>query len=156
MKTFMGIDPGLKGAYAVIAGDEVIQVDHLPVEKVAANRLEIDGELLYRIMETWPPDAIAVEKVGGLPKQSAPAAFRFGQAYGQILEVAKMFGCPVHRVAPGTWKRTVLAGWTKDKEARRAVAGEIFPDAKLKLTRKKDQDRADALLIAEWLRRTAS
>jgi crossover junction endodeoxyribonuclease RuvC len=55
-------------------------------------------------------------------------------------------------VRPRAWKKDM--GLTADKDESLSMARELWPDAPL--ARKKDNGRAEALLIAEWLRRQDS
>lgn len=54
-----------------------------------------------------------------------------------------------HTVQPQTWKRAFgLIG--KDKDESRTTALALYPSAQHALQRKKDHNRAEALLIAHW------
>jgi crossover junction endodeoxyribonuclease RuvC len=62
-------------------------------------------------------------------------------------------GSYVEEVVPTVWKKAMgLAG--KDKEAARLKACGLFPHAGLSL--KKDHNRAEALLLADYLRRRSN
>ena len=63
---------------------------------------------------------------------------------------------PHQQVHPATWKAVVMAGCTKDKDASRVKAMQLYPKTAKDLTRKKDHGRADALLMAVWAQRVSS
>lgn len=91
----------------------------------------------------------ALEKVGARPGDGGTSAFRFGDSYGQARAVLQVMGVPYLRAIPAVWKRRFgLIG--QDKDAARLLAIQRFPAAAFQLQRKKDNGRADALLIALW------
>ena len=144
---YVGIDPGAKGAIAVIAGD-LIMIEDMPDSKRA---LEI-----LRKPQPWDC-RVAVEQVHPLPGQSCIASF----TYGENFLLAKLLGMwynnsPV-MVAPQRWKKFYdlkrYPSETKTEYKRKSVdkARELFPQATELLKYSKD-GRAEALLIANWLR----
>ncbi|MCF7992243.1 MAG: hypothetical protein K9M02_17525 [Thiohalocapsa sp.] len=73
--------------------------------------------------------------------------FAFGRAAGVAEGVIGALALPMVLVTPQTWKRRArLLG--KDKDAGRALALGLFPEVAADLARKRDQGRADALLLA--------
>ncbi len=93
---------------------------------------------------TGDPEAMA--------RQGAVSAFSYGRGFGVWLGVLGTLEIPITLIRPQAWKRLLLAGYaTKDKDAARAVAAGLFPG--LDLGRRKDQGRAEAILIAEARRR---
>lgn len=151
---FVGIDPGLQGAIAVIDGEGRFQeVVDMPV--ITTRRKEIDFVTLWPILSRIIADArfVVLEKVGGLPKQSAPAAFNFGAGWG-FLRAALIASQVRHDlISPQRWKKSILEGGFKDKGASRECARRHFPDAHDHLNLKKHHGRAEALLMAEYGRR---
>lgn len=95
-----------------------------------------------------------IEKVGSMPKQGVSSTFKFGRSYGEIIGVVAAHKLRMDFVPPGVWKRTF--GLSKDKDASRLKAMELFPQLRDRLTRKKDHNRAEALLIAEYARRAGA
>lgn len=157
---YLGIDPGLGGALALIDDNgSFVGIWDLPVIRVGkGSRRAVDGVELFRVLADRSRYAVPVlEKVGGLPRQSAPAAFTFGYGYGlivQSLHALRMLepdGHPcLHQVTPQAWKKMLLAGTDKSKGTAVLRAKALFPTAASCLTRKKDHGRAEALLIAEY------
>lgn len=91
---------------------------------------------------------------GGRQSMGATSAFNFGMGYGQWLGILSALRLPYQKVHPRTWKGQVMAGCAKDKDASRQKAMELYPNAANKLSRKKDNGRADALMIATWAYKT--
>ena len=84
-----------------------------------------------------------------MPGQGVSSTFKFGVSFGGVLSLAERFNCPWHTVAPRTWKNALQLDSDKDKSL--LMARELWPDAPL--ARKKDNGRAEALLLAEYWRR---
>jgi crossover junction endodeoxyribonuclease RuvC len=150
---WIGIDPGLRtGAIAAI--------DHhggfIAAEDIAAVGDKIDARALRQqiLNMTLPGDdyAICIEQVGVMPRQGLVSSGRFMRAFGSIGAVAELSAGSVYFVIPQVWKKAMSL--TADKDKSLAEARILFPSAKLLL--KKDHGKAEALLIAEYARRTFS
>jgi crossover junction endodeoxyribonuclease RuvC len=89
-----------------------------------------------------------MEQVHSMPNQGVSSTFSFGRAVGVISAVCELTNYPFHLVTPQRWKKHF--GLTADKNEALDLARKLFPAAKLKL--KKDINRAEALLIAEYWR----
>ena len=160
----IGIDPGLTGAVARIrqTGDPLVltyQVWDAPTGKDGKHTVLLGREMkkiLYEascLPQVGTIDVIVfIEKVHSMPKQCVASSFNFGQGYGLWLGLIVGLGLPYEQVTPQRWQKETLAGMQGGKDASRIRAQELFPDAHL--SRKKDHGRADALLIAEYGRRT--
>lgn len=85
-----------------------------------------------------------------MPGQGVSSTFKFGRAVGAIDAIADMMFGFWHIVSPQRWKKAM--GVNQDKLKSLTVARELWPNAPL--SRMKDHGRAEALLIAEYLRRT--
>lgn len=158
----IGIDPGISGAIAVLADGEAGVIVDMPVLKVGENN-EVDARqlaLFIRAARDFHPQATVtavIERVRAMPpkrgadgeerKAGPQSSFNFGDHYGKAKAVLELLGIPYTRAEPASWKRQFgLTG--KPKDASRVLALQRFPDAAYQLTRKKDNGRADALLIA--------
>jgi Holliday junction resolvasome RuvABC endonuclease subunit len=138
---FLSIDPGaISGAYALFFAGKPVKVGDLPVVDG-----QLDGAELGRMVAGMELEAAVVERVASMPKQGVASTFRFGMAVGIIHGVVLANEVPLHLVTPGTWKRYFRLTGT-DKDAARALAIRLWP-AMQGLSRKKDQGRADALLM---------
>lgn len=143
----IGIDPGVSGALAFLSGANAAVLD-MP---------NADGQVLadplYGILADWHAETVYIEKAQSMPGQGVSSTFKYGVGYGVILGVCAARGIAVVEVSPAKWKKAMgLTG--KDKEASRALACKLFPSVASKMMRKKDHGRAEALLIAEYARRT--
>jgi crossover junction endodeoxyribonuclease RuvC len=142
----IGIDPGLEGAIAFI-GSHDAQVWDMPVAGAGKTRT-VSGRLVAETLFGLRIDAAVVESVHAMPKQGVSSSFRFGMAYGTVLGAIQALSIPIIHVTPAKWKAHFRL--RADKEMARQRAIELFPSCAARLTRKKDADRAEALLIARW------
>ena len=145
----LSIDPGLSGAWAVIDTETGIRdCNDLPVAGLKADR-RVTAPLLRNIVVNFKPDMAVVEQASAMPKQGVSSMFRYGQAYGCILGVIGACDVPMTLVRPNLWKKHFnLAGGDKEAARNRAIA--LAPECASALARKKDHQRAEALLIGLW------
>lgn len=152
-RPIIGFDVGLSGAYAIMTDDSTVTgVDDLPIMGEGAKR-GIDAANLADVVRTANPRLAVVEQVNAMPGQGVSSMFRFGETKGVIFGVLAALGIPVMWVTPQKWKGSY--GLAKDKEQARRLAIETWPSVAKSLGRKKDNGRAEALLIAEWGRKNA-
>jgi crossover junction endodeoxyribonuclease RuvC len=174
----MGIDPGKTGALAMRSLDGLWRgVDCPLVETSTKTRKSkttgkvtttvkkesspvLMAELIRDVMEAAVhKDArfvVYVEKVSAMPGQGVTSMFSFGRNFGQWEGAVAALGCEIHYVTPQRWKKVMLADAPKGKEASRMKALQLFPYLAAELKRKKDNGRAEALLIGEYGRRAES
>jgi len=144
---YLGIDPGFTGAWGLINhhGNYVGCGDMIHNEKW------IDINSAYReisLIRENDDMMIVVEAVHAMPKQGVSSSFKFGIAYGQALSLAQRFLVDWELVVPRVWKGDLSL--TSDKTDSLNMARQRWPEAPL--GRIKDNGRAEALLLAEWLR----
>lgn len=158
MICIIGIDPGLTGAIAAITPNGSIELHDCPVFKVGNKSVYNPvgmAILLRQYQESSPSLLVAVEKVHSMPGQGVASTFCFGEGYGVWLGILAALNIAHELVTPQAWKKALMNGQIKDKDASRLVAMRLFPEASNQLQLKKHHGRADALLIAEFLRRKA-
>ena len=148
-----GIDPGLSGALAfVVERFDVRSVHDMPIFEVArggkAKRRELDGQALHDLLTGQPIAHAFVEQAQAMPGQAAYATGVFFQSYGVILGLLIGLRIPYTIVHPRTWKKTLSVPAGKD--AARARASQLLPDAAGWWPLKKHDGRAEAALIAVW------
>ena len=155
----MGIDPGMHGACAIVdnSTDKVLAVWDLPLIEDGV-RNHIDVQMLTEFLLHWAPRlrSVWIENVQpmfGRGKDSkammGSASFRFGMVVGQIRTCVTLAGLKYDLVHPQSWKRCFeLKGG--EKEPSRQLALSLYPDADYWLKRKKDADRAEAILMARY------
>lgn len=146
-KVYVGIDSGAKGAIAVIAGD-LVMIKDMPTAEEA---LEI-----FRKPQPWDC-RVALEQVHPLPGQSCIASFTYGENFLLAKLISLWYNNSPVMVSPQRWKKYYglkkEPNETKTEYKRKSVdkARELFPQATELLKYSKD-GRAEALLIANWLR----
>lgn len=146
----LAIDPGLSGAFARYDGQTLV-VDAMPTVRRDAgprntSRAFMDELRIARALPALKIDLAVIEKVGGLPRQSAPAAFTFGRGVGFLLGVLAGAGVEIREVHASTWKAALVV--PADKKLARARASELFPAYAELWSRAKDDGLAEAAMIA--------
>ena len=140
---YIGIDPGKKGAMAILNGDEVTLIPWDLRQYIQAI-LDIGEEKAFCI----------VESVAAMPGQGVTSMFSFGENFGMIQGVLAAMGIPYQLVKPRQWKKAFSV--TGDKNTSVAVCKRLFPDVVLRRTercRKDDDNLAEALLMAFYAKR---
>lgn len=155
MKTtcYLGIDPGKSGAICLLHGEGVLIKDTPVMHDGDKNQYDIKEMIeivkLFRTIGGGWPTAI-IEQVNAMPGQGVTSMFSMGYGLGLWHSILACHGVPFVRVRPQEWKKSFgLKG--KDKGASILRAQELYPQADIRL--KKHHDRAEALLMAEFLRR---
>ena len=156
----IGIDPGISGAICFFESDIIKDVIEMPVmadgkkNKRQINGPQIVNEIQKRI-ENIPKKNIfvVVEHVSAMPGQGVTSMFNFGQSFGVIKGICSALKLPIYFVRPVKWKKYFNLLKT-DKEASRSKAIQIFPYISSKLSKKKDNNKADAILIASFFNNT--
>jgi len=151
MKTrlYAGIDPGVSGAVGfVLADGSFSDVLDMPTLATTTGRRQIDFAALAAILRDHAPAFVLVERVGSRPGEGAMGAFAFGMSYGGILGTLGALALPHDVVQPASWKRKAGIPPGAPKAASIAQALRLLPDAASHLARKKDDGRAEALLLA--------
>lgn len=154
----IGIDPGLTGAFILMSSDgEVVDVADIPVMAAGKGGTKVKNIVNYAatfsILSQWVEDyGVAeawIESVGSRPTDGVAAAFSFGMTFGALRAIVACTKQPLNLVTPGTWKKYFKLP-SADKEVARGFAINQFPEATKFLTRKKDHNRAEAILIAYY------
>ena len=152
----IGIDPGISGAICFFENGKIIDVIEMPsMSEGKKNKKQVNGNQLFneiksRISEIKDGHVCAVvEHVTAMPGQGVTSMFNFGQSFGVIKGICSAMQLPIHFVRPTKWKKYFnLINTSKDASRSRAI--EIFPKVSDKLKRKKDSNKADAILIASY------
>jgi crossover junction endodeoxyribonuclease RuvC len=141
---FAAIDPG--AVHAAIA----VFHSHTPVfvDDIRTVNGMLDPTAFAHALGDMKVERLVVENVHAMPKQGVSSTFRFGRGVGIIHGVAGALRLPLTLVTPTQWK--AYHGLSADKEASRALAIRKWPEHNRRLDRKKDADRAEALLMGDW------
>lgn len=146
----LGIDPGFSGAIALLNPlTRELEVIDMPVLPGAKGRSRLDHATIANIMSPQPDtgaDMAVMELVSAMPGQGVTSMFRFGQVYGALEMAIVGHGYMRYDVTPATWKKHFKL--SRDKDVSRGMAMDRFPAYANKFTRKKDDGRAEAALIA--------
>ncbi|MCA3186974.1 MAG: hypothetical protein INH13_25815 [Cupriavidus sp.] len=159
----LAADPGIEGAicaYDVRAGR--MDIHDMPTQTVAtgrkATRKSIDRAGVYEIIRTYMvfgAEWFFCEQVGGLPGQSAPAAFNFGRGVGYLEMAATISGMRWEPVPAATWKRVMRC--PADKDAAISRACELMPEIRDQFVSKGSKalrsGRAEAAMLALYAER---
>ena len=152
----IGIDPGISGAICFFKDGKIIDVIDMPTmasgnkNKKQINSSQIFNEISLRI-ENYKSENInvVVEQVSAMPGQGVTSMFNFGQAFGILKGICSAMHLPVYYVRPAKWKKYFNL-INSEKDASRTRAIEIFPYFSSQLSKKKDNNKADAILIASF------
>ena len=152
----IGVDPGISGAICFFLDGKIIDVIEMPSmadgkkNKKQVNGNQLCNEIKVRLSEVNKDEVcLVVEQVSAMPGQGVTSMFNFGQSYGVIKGICSAMQIPIHFVRPTKWKKYFnLINTSKDASRSRAI--EIFPTVSDKLKRKKDSNKADAILIASY------
>lgn len=148
-KIIIGIDPGFSGAIAELTLDgKFISVVDMPV--IAGEKKELHATAIREILRR--ASHVFIEKAQPMPKQGISSTSRYVGSFKLIEGICVGLGIPRTVVLPQVWKKAMLNSMRKDKGASILRAEQLFPEADF--SRKKDHGKADALLIAEYGRRS--
>jgi len=148
-KIYLGIDPGQKGALAMIHGTEVSVIE-MPV----LGNKEIDGLTIFNWLPISSPDqdvVCALEKAQAMPKQGITSTFNYGVGFGVIKTALNITKTPYIEVRPAKWKK--YFSLKSDKKQAVAMASKLFPDIIFHTPRGRILDgHAEALLLAYYVK----
>lgn len=146
----IGIDPGTNGAIAYMTrtGKLVRLVDMPKESKIIGKGEQVSIPLLIEELSKFKIHKAVIEQVGSMPGNSGRSMFTFGRALGAIEAVLVTMDIEISWIRPADWKRKYkLTG--KNKDVARSMAMQLYPLMASELKRKKDIDRAEAILIAK-------
>jgi hypothetical protein len=149
MPIYAGIDVGVQGAIGFVdESGAFLDVLDLPMLKTSTGRQALDRAELVSILRAKAPAFVTVELVGVRPGEGAVGAFAFGKGQGIILGILTALGIPHNEVQPQVWKKLVGIPAGSPKDVSIATAKRLLPGSVEYLKRKKDDGRAEALLMA--------
>ena len=156
----IGIDPGISGSICFFEDGKILEVIEMPVmtegkkNKKQVNGAQIYNEFLKRINKKDDQIIrVVIEQVSAMPGQGVTSMFNFGQSYGILKGICSAMQLPMFFVRPTKWKKYFnLINSQKDASRTRAI--EIFPYFSTQLSKKKDSNKADAILIASFYHET--
>ena len=153
-----GVDPGVNGAISILKNKIIIDIYEMPTMiDGKKNKKQINGPYLSAIIKKYLKDkklnneefVLLAEQVNAMPGQGVTSMFNFGQSCGVIKGVCAALSLPIYFVRPAKWKKHYNLINT-NKDASRTKAIEIYPNASTQLSKKKDLNKAESLLIARY------
>ncbi len=154
----IGIDPGLSGAIAIIENNKVLGIFDMPVmAEGKKNKRQLNSAQLVNIIKEnvkkEDETVVVVEQVNAMPGQGVTSMFNFGQTFGAIKGVCAALNLPIFFVRPSKWKKYFeLINSSKDSSRTKVI--EMYPSLSNKLSKKKDVNKSDAILIARFYSET--
>jgi crossover junction endodeoxyribonuclease RuvC len=154
----IGVDPGLTGAIAILDGNKVINLFEMPVmAEGKKNKRQLNSAQLVSIIKenikNKEETAVIVEQVNAMPGQGVTSMFNFGQTFGAIKGVCAALELPIFFVRPSKWKKHFeLINSSKDSSRTKVI--EMYPSLSNQLSKKKDVNKSDAILIARFYNET--
>ena len=151
----IGIDPGLSGAVAVLDDLKIFDLFDMPVmSEGKKNKNQLNSAQLVDIMKRHILSNVTyviVEQVSAMPGQGVTSMFNFGQTFGAIKGICASLNLPIFYVRPAKWKKHFdLINASKDASRTKVI--EMYPSISDRLRKKKDVNKADAILIARYFR----
>ena len=156
----IGMDPGISGAICFFENGEVKEIIDIPsMADGKKNKRQINGPQVYneissRIKNTPKKEIVVViEQVSAMPGQGVTSMFNFGQSFGVLKGICSAMQLSMRFIRPAKWKK--YFGLIKtEKDASRTKVIEIFPYISSQLSKKKDSNKADAILISSFFHNT--
>ena len=149
----IGIDPGITGAICFFLDGKIKDVIDMPTmasgnqNKKQINSSQLFNEISSRVESFNSKNInVVVEQVSAMPGQGVTSMFNFGQSFGVIKGVCAAMQLPIFFVRPAKWKKH----FDLMKDSSRVKAIQMFPKFSSMLSRKKDLNKADAILIAKY------
>ena len=152
----IGIDPGISGAICFMEDGKITDVIEMPSmaegkkNKKQVNSSQIFNEISSKIKNYNKSEVkVVIEHVTAMPGQGVTSMFNFGQSFGILKGICSAMQLPLYFVRPAKWKKHYnLINSQKDASRTRAI--EIFPYFSSQLSKKKDSNKAEAILIASF------
>ena len=152
----IGIDPGISGSICFFENGKILDVVEMPTmtdgkkNKKQVNGSQIYNEITKRVNQTDKKNVrVVIEQVSAMPGQGVTSMFNFGQSFGLLKGICSAMQLPMYFVRPAKWKKYFNL-INSEKDASRTKVIEIFPYFSSNLSKKKDSNKADAILIASY------
>ena len=152
----IGIDPGLSGGIAILDDLKIYNIFDMPImSEGKKNKNQLNSAQLVNIINKHvlkkENTFVIVEQVSAMPGQGVTSMFNFGQTFGSIKGICAALGLPIFYVRPAKWKKHFEL-INSSKDASRTKVIEMYPSISSRLAKKKDVNKAEAILIARYFR----
>ena len=154
----IGIDPGVSGAICILTDGKITEIYEMPTmidgkkNKKQVNGAEVTNIINKELINEKDINVV-IEHVSAMPGQGVTSMFNFGQSFGVLKGICAALKLPVHFIRPVKWKKYFNLINT-EKDASRTKVIEVFPYISSKISKKKDSNKADAILIARFFHET--
>ena len=152
----IGIDPGISGSICFFEDGKILDIVEMPtMAEGKKNKRQVNGSQIYNEISKRVKNfdkqniRVIIEQVSAMPGQGVTSMFNFGQSYGILKGICSAMQLPMYFVRPAKWKKYFNL-INSEKDASRTKAIEIFPYFSSQLSKKKDSNKADAILIASY------
>ena len=152
----IGIDPGISGSICFFQDGVIKDVVEMPtMVEGKRNKKQVNGSQIFNEIseKTKKIDKknikVVIEHVTAMPGQGVTSMFNFGQSFGILKGICSAMQLSVYFVRPAKWKKYFNL-INSEKDASRTRAIQIFPYYSSHLSRKKDSNKADAILLASF------
>ena len=154
----IGIDPGVSGAICILTDGKITEIYEMPTMiDGKKNKKQVNGAEITNIINKELVNEkdinVVIEHVSAMPGQGVTSMFNFGQSFGVLKGICAALKLPVHFIRPVKWKKHFNLINT-EKDASRTKVIEVFPYISSKISKKKDANKADAILIARFFYET--
>ena len=154
----IGIDPGVSGAICILTDGKITEIYEMPTMiDGKKNKKQVNGAEVTNIINKELVNEkdinVVIEHVSAMPGQGVTSMFNFGQSFGVLKGICAALKLPVHFIRPVKWKKHFNLINT-EKDASRTKVIEVFPYISSKISKKKDANKADAILIARFFHET--
>jgi len=152
----IGIDPGISGSICFFEDGKIIDIIEMPsMAEGKKNKKQVNGSQIYneinsRIKKLNKQEIkVVIEQVSAMPGQGVTSMFNFGQSFGVLKGICSAMELPMYFIRPAKWKKYFNL-INSEKDASRTKAIQIFPYISSQLSKKKDSNKADAILLASF------
>jgi crossover junction endodeoxyribonuclease RuvC len=154
----IGIDPGVSGAICILTDGKITEIYEMPTMiDGKKNKKQVNGAEITNIINKELVNEkdinVVIEHVSAMPGQGVTSMFNFGQSFGVLKGICAALKLPVHFIRPVKWKKHFNLINT-EKDASRTKVIEVFPYISSKISKKKDANKADAIIIARFFHET--
>ena len=156
----IGIDPGINGSICFFDDGKIIDLIEMPsMASGKKNKRQVNGAQIYNEISQKIKNfekkniKVVIEQVSAMPGQGVTSMFNFGQSFGVLKGICSAMQLSMHFVTPAKWKKYFNL-INSQKDASRTKAIEVFPYISTHLSKKKDANKADAILIASFFYET--
>ena len=156
----ISIDPGISGAICFFENGSVVDVIDMPsMADGKKNKKQVNGSQIYNEINLKIKNidkkkiVVVIEQVSAMPGQGVTSMFNFGQTFGAIKGLCAALGLPIFFVRPSKWKKHFEL-INSSKDASRTKVIEMYPKLSGQLSKKKDVNKSDAILIACFYNQT--